>query len=667
MQIKNISLPPPKIIFTILLFGILTCVFGTHNVSAVASPSPALLTDMNLEDDHTKWGIFTEVQEEGTSPPTWEKNNVTSPSLDGQALRCAITGGAAYSNVHFYRNLPSDPHSNTFMLSLSFLYRPESTFNNVGGTSIVQALEFTMNKWHEGLRYEWALQWNNVGTGAPGWRYWDPHQPEGQEWVDLNIPDSLEGQVWHTLKLEGEILAGQVHYWRFTIDEQIYSLNHIIVAPAITMDNYKLAVAVQLDGNNLNGTASLSPYELILDKVTFVYVNGTSVDHHIGNKLRGTFLLSFGQSTRQSYTSLNSGPVKVTSARGIPVIATGRVIYKVNGVQTSFSEMMGLPNSKVDKVYYLPWYNNTGLDTQLRIANVSGSSATVKVTIGGQLMGSFNLAAGASTRVSYAVDNGPVKIESTQNIVAAERLIYKVNGVQTSFSEMMALPQKQLDKVYWLPWYNNAGLDTQLCIANVTGSNAQVQVFIGGQQMPGSPFSLGAGASRRLSVPGVNGGPVRIVSDVAIVAAERVIYKVKGVPTSFSEMMALPDSQLDKTYWLPWYNNVGLDTQLRFANVSSARATVHVYIGGQEMNGSPFTLAPGASTRKSFAGIDEGPVEIVSSQNIIAAERTIYQVQGLQTSFSEMMGLPDHLLDTVYWLPWYNSVHLDTQLRFGVP
>jgi hypothetical protein len=32
-----------------------------------------------------------------------------------------------------------------------------------------------------------------------------------------------------------------------------------------------------------------------------------------------------------------------------------------------------------------------------------------------------------------------------------------------------------------------------------------------------------------------------------------------------------------------------------------------------------------------------------------------------------MMGLPDHLLDTVYWLPWYNSVHLDTQLRFGVP
>jgi hypothetical protein len=37
------------------------------------------------------------------------------------------------------------------------------------------------------------------------------------------------------------------------------------------------------------------------------------------------------------------------------------------------------------------------------------------------------------------------------------------------------------------------------------------------------------------------------------------------MPTSFSEMMALPDSQLDILYWLPWYNNIDLDSQLRIA------------------------------------------------------------------------------------------------------
>jgi len=58
---------------------------------------------------------------------------------------------------------------------------------------------------------------------------------------------------------------------------------------------------------------------------------------------------------------------------------------------------------------------------------------------------------------------------------------------------------------------------------------------------------------------------VKIQSNVPLVAAERLIYKVAGgVNTSFSEMMALPASQLDTLYWLPWYNNVDLDTQLRF-------------------------------------------------------------------------------------------------------
>ena len=58
---------------------------------------------------------------------------------------------------------------------------------------------------------------------------------------------------------------------------------------------------------------------------------------------------------------------------------------------------------------------------------------------------------------------------------------------------------------------------------------------------------------------------MRIESNVNIIAAQRLIYKAAGgIPTSFSVMMAMPDKQLDSTYWLPWYNNVDLDAQLRF-------------------------------------------------------------------------------------------------------
>jgi hypothetical protein len=171
-----------------------------------------------------------------------------------------------------------------------------------------------------------------------------------------------------------------------------------------------------------------------------------------------------------------------------------------------------------------------------------------------------------------------------------------------------------------------------------------------------------------VSFTGINNGPVEIQSDQNIVAAERIIYKVNGINTSFSEMMALPESQLNTTYWLPWYNNVDLDTQLRIGNVSNSPATVHVFIGGNEVTPvSGISLPDGGSTRVSYSGLNNGPVKIVSDQNVVAAERVIYKVNNIPTSFSEMMGLPNSQLDATYWLPWYNNVDLDTQLRFGVP
>jgi hypothetical protein len=374
------------------------------------------------------------------------------------------------------------------------------------------------------------------------------------------------------------------------------------------------------------------------------------------------FGLPSPSSTRASAPGVNGGPVKLTSTNAVPVLGAERVIYKVNGINTSYTEMMGLPGDQLDTIYWLPWYNNVDLDTQLRIANVSSFQATVTVTIGGVPQPSFNLGAGVSTRVSYPVNNGPVKIVSTQNIVATERVIYKVNNVNTSFTEMTALPNQQLDNTYWLPWYNNVDLDTQLRIANVSGSQATITVTIGGVPQPS--FNLAAGASTRLSYA-LNNGPVKIQSTQDIVAAERVIYNVNNVNTSFTEMMALPNQQLDNTYWLPWYNNVDLDTQLRIANVSGSSATVTVTIGGVPR--PSFNLATGASTRLSFASINNGPVKIVSTQNIVVAERVIYKVNTVNTSFSEMMGLPNSRLDTTYWFPWYNNVDLDTQLRFGVP
>jgi acid phosphatase type 7 len=377
-----------------------------------------------------------------------------------------------------------------------------------------------------------------------------------------------------------------------------------------------------------------------------------------------------GQTERLSYPGINKGPVNVTSRNNVVALGSERVIYRVNNLPVSFSELMALPGGELSNTYWLPWYNSKDLDTQLRIANVSSSTATVHVYIGGKEMSGspFQLAPGASIRQSFpGIDSGPVKIASNENIVAAERVIYKVNNTPTSFSEMMALPNQHLNTTYWLPWYNSKNLNTQLRIANVSSSTATVHVYIGGEEMPGSPLTIPEGKSTRKSFSGIDGGPVKIVSNMKIVTSQRVIYTVNGVDTSFSEIMALPNSQLNTTYWLPWYNSKSLDTQLRIANVSGSTATIHVYIGGVQMPGSPFTLAAGTSIRKNFSGIDKGPIKVTSNRDIVVSERVIYKVNNVPTSFSEMMALPDSQLDTRDWLPWYNDVDLDTQLRVAVP
>lgn len=123
---------------------------------------------------------------------------------------------------------------------------------------------------------------------------------------------------------------------------------------------------------------------------------------------------------------------------------------------------------------------------------------------------------------------------------------------------------------------------------------------------------MAQGASTRQSFVGVNNGPVQIASTnaVQILGAERVIYKVNGVNTSFTELMALPNSQLSTTYWLPFYNNVDLDTQLRFGNVSASTATVRLY----QHAGRDLPLQPGSGRepagqlcgREQWSGQDRG-------------------------------------------------------------
>lgn len=236
----------------IITVSLLTCGLRAQSACNQLPGKLPVSASRDLEEDEEFWGVYCE------GSPEWSFGEAEAPERKGKALRCSITGGEPYSNAHFYRDLPGDAGARRFEMTIDFFYQPTSTFNNEAGPSVLQGLEFTMNKWNGGWRWEWALQWQNVGAGAPQWCYWDPHQ--AQKWVPLEIKGPLAGETWHTLVMKGRIKKNQVSFESFKIDGVTHALDLIIQPAAVPNDHNRLAVAVQLDGN-----ATQAPFDLFID------------------------------------------------------------------------------------------------------------------------------------------------------------------------------------------------------------------------------------------------------------------------------------------------------------------------------------------------------------------------------------------------------------------
>src|SRR5687768_800370 len=294
---------------------------------------------------------------------------------------------------------------------------------------------------------------------------------------------------------------------------------------------------------------------------------------HIGETLVDSNYVPAGGSVRETYLGVDNGPVKVMSTNGSDILAALQVIWKEPGFRTSYSELLGLPKEQLSSEYWFPWYNNintASMEQGFRIGNVnSGSSNTVEVWVGNTQLDTIILAGGASARVNYPIDNGPIRIVCTtctntnyDQIIAALRVIWKEPGFRTSYYEMMGLPKEQLSSEYWFPWYNNATttIDQGFRIANVSTIEANtVEVWAGTTKL--ATVSLPIGASVRVNYA-VENGPIRIVCTTCtninydqILTALRIIWKEPGFRTSYSEMIGLPLEQLSTEYWFPWYNN----------------------------------------------------------------------------------------------------------------
>jgi len=266
-----------------------------------------------------------------------------------------------------------------------------------------------------------------------------------------------------------------------------------------------------------------------------------------------------------------------------------------------------------------------------------------------------------SARDRYAQNDGPVQVVSTNAlpIMSSQRVIF--GGA--SYSEMLGYPDDQLTNDYLFPYYNNVAMDSQLRVSNLGAVPTTITVYLAGNPTPIDSYSLAAGAASRKNYAGQNSGPLRVSSSATnILTTIRVLYG--GV--SLSELMGFPANQLASEYWFPVYDNVNVDAQLRVSNVGGGATTITVY-GANHVVIDSYALAAGAATRKNYAGVNNGPLQVVSSaSDILVTQRLLYTTPGF-SSFYEITGVPGDQLTTQYWFPWYNNTAMNSQIRIATP
>ncbi|MCG2784934.1 MAG: hypothetical protein L6461_07490 [Anaerolineae bacterium] len=197
----------------------------------------------------------------------------------------------------------------------------------------------------------------------------------------------------------------------------------------------------------------------------------------------------------------------------------------------------------------------------------------------------------------------------------------------------------------------------------------QIDVEIGGD--PKGTYYLSSGTSMQMNYAGLFGGPVIVENSnsVPIIAGLRDLWTDdKGSQSSYTQILGMPISLLSYKYVFPTYSNVVLNEQLRIANVGTESTNVTVTIGGQ-VQGDPITLQPNQQYVVNYPGLFGGPIIVEGSKTnvpIIADLRDLWTDDtGNRTSYSQIFGMPVHLLSYKYVFPTYSNVVINEQLRIA--
>src|SRR5207302_1677217 len=175
---------------------------------------------------------------------------------------------------------------------------------------------------------------------------------------------------------------------------------------------------------------------------------------------------------------------------------------------------------------YFNWFDKATrgmLNDNIHVLNPGGTAADVTVELSGAVSQLLSVAPGAEAYATFPAGTigGPVKVTSSQPVLAAQRVQYN-----QTFNEVWALNPLQASPTSYFNWYDKASpgmLNDNVHLLNPGTTSADVTVSLPGAAA--QVVDVAPGAEVYVSFPaGTIGGPVTVSSNQPVLASQRVQY-----------------------------------------------------------------------------------------------------------------------------------------------
>jgi PKD repeat protein len=305
-------------------------------------------------------------------------------------------------------------------------------------------------------------------------------------------------------------------------------------------------------------------------------------------------------------------------------------------------------------IQYFSWFDKATpgmLADNIHIMNPGTNTAHVTVSLPGASTISVAVAPSAERYVTFprGIIGGPVTVGSDWPVVASQRVQYF-----QSFNEVWAMDPATAATVSYISWFDkatNGMVGDNIHVLNPGSTMANVSI-----SMPtGAPisFALPGGQATYRSFPrGTIGGPVKIESDVPVLAAQRVQYF-----QSFNEDIARSAAMATADSYFSWFDNLSRGMVADNIHLFNPGTTVASVLIRGAINISA-TVQPGKETYVRFpGGAIGGPVRVTSIEGIgLGPPVLVWQRVQYYQSFNEVPSREAANAPNTSHIMWFDRV-----------